>query len=231
LQDAIRTALNIGPDVMSEPIIDYLDRPYLLFCADFDVAQDATAPLRDYLTDLWARMRPEWSAVLAHCEGWNADKADFVDYILANRIETTMPFNDYPVSSTSSVPPILIPVMIAAFVGIGAGFGVYFSVSQPLGYLGWALTIPGGLLAFVCAWLAAVFVAGPRSLPWAPGTDLKTVLKALHLQAHFTCFVIDQQGSSPEELQRAFQAFITKMQPDNNDTVTQLPGVVPAEVQ
>jgi hypothetical protein len=228
-QDAILTAANVGPDLMSEPAVDVLGRTYLLFCADFDVPAGSADPVDDYLRDLWTRMPAEWLAILEHCEGWRtgAGVEGFAAYIGRCQVETTMPFNDYPVTAG---PPASEPVRgVLILAGVA---GVAAALLTVLAFRG--LSIASVIAALAAGVVVAAGVAlwtitrrGRRRTPWTPGTDLATILKALHVQAAFTRFAIDQQGAAPAELQAAFRAFLAAERPDDLASPTQPPGVVP----
>ncbi len=231
-RDAILTSLNIGPGLMQAPAVDVLERPYLLFCADFDIVHGAPVEAaRAYLRDLCAKTPEVWFALLAHCEDFRAHKAtdDAADYIFDCRVETTMPFNDYAVDAAAkpSVPAIVLPVGLGVVAGIGTGCLVFRLAPGPHVLFGWcAALLAGGLVAAI-AIVALINVFGRRSTPWAAGTDLRTVLKALRLQADFADFALAHQGEAATDLQAAFKAFLQVSRPGDLDGPTQSPGVVP----
>jgi hypothetical protein len=228
-QDAILTALELAPDLLSEPQVDVLARPYLLFCAEFDVAARSADPCADYLKDLWTRMPAEWSAILEHCEGFSpGGGADgFSAYVTARQVETTMPFNDYGVAAApAGAPPIRAVLLLGGAAGVAAAIAAVLALG--------GLSLPSGLAGLLAGLVVAAGVSvwmidrrGRRGAPWAAGQDLPTVLKALHVQAAFTRFAIAQQGAKPAELQAAFTAFLTAERPDDLAGPTQAAGVVP----
>ncbi|MCP3867397.1 MAG: hypothetical protein GY703_04720 [Gammaproteobacteria bacterium] len=56
------------------------------------------------------------------------------------------------------------------------------------------------------------------------GDPLNRQLKSLYLKQEFSRFVYDHQNTPPEDLQRAFQAFIARTQPGNPDSPTWVAG-------
>ena len=230
-QDAIVTAANVGPPLSSEPPVDVLGRPYLLFCADFDRGPDGHGAFEPYLAELWACMPGAWTALLGHCEGWRDDggRQDFIAYLRECQIETTMPFNDYAIApSTQGMPPIVAPLALSAVALVVVLVLVRLLDGGLPTILAWIVAAVAGVAAAGATALVAISRAARRSLPWTEGLDLKTVLKALDLQARFTRFVLDHQGLPAAELQAAFREFLKTAQPGNLDSPTQPPGVVPA---
>ena len=236
-QDAVRASLPGGADPLADPSVDQLSRPYLMFFADFDrqgpaARPDPRAPAQAYLEGLWTEAPELWSALLDHCDAapgaGSRTARSFGAYMLARRVETTMPFNDYGVgaaSPTGGAPPIAAPLALAVAIGLFAA-----GLARALlggGVAGWLLAGLLGLsaLAGSAAWAIARW--GRRSAPWSGGTDLATVLKSLHLQAAFARFVIDHQGASDDALHADFLAFAQAQRPADLEGPTQAPGIVP----
>jgi hypothetical protein len=73
-----------------------------------------------------------------------------------------------------------------------------------------------------------VMSRGAKPFPQAPGSDLRSVLKALYLQQKFGRFVIDHQGATPQALNRAFGEFLGDHRPTDLERPTQAPGVIRA---
>ena len=92
--------------------------------------------------------------------------------------------------------------------------------------LAWVLAVAAGLIAAGTAAVLAIDRTARRSSPWIEGVDLRTVLKALDLQARFTRFVLDHQGAPAADLQGAFRAFLQAARPGDLSGPTQSPGVV-----
>jgi len=230
--DAILSAI-AKTDLLEAKRTDFLARPYLLFCADFDIPAQGADPVRGYLADLWLRMPQEWAAILEHCEGYAANgAAGFVDYLAACQIDTTMPFNDYPVApGPAGAPPMLAPSAIALVAGLAAGWLVHLMAGALAPWLDWTLTVLGFAAVGVFALILAMLWWGQRRSPWTAGVDLPTVLKSLYLQARFTRFAIDHQESSAADLQAAFNAFLAEVRPDDLTGPTQPPGVTPNGVR
>lgn len=234
-QDAVRASLPGGVDPLAEPAVDRLPRPYLMVFADFDIpppergAPDPQRSLRLYLEGLWPETCELWSAVLAHCDaaGEVRTPQGFAAYVLERRVETTQPFNDYAVvgAAAGGPPAILVPLALAVAAGVAAAVGVRAVIGS--GAVGWTLALVLGAAVSVAVGVLAVVRWGRRSAPWGGGTDLATVLKALHLQAAFARFAIDHQGASAADLHHDFCAFVRTMRPTDLDAPTQAPGVVP----
>lgn len=233
-QDALRASLPGGADPLAEPVVDQLARPYLLFFADFDRPSpepgtpDPQRPLRTYLEGLWTETSELWSALLDHLDAAPAVRGpqSFAGYVLARRVETTMPFNDYGTAAPAAgMPPIAIPLAIAALAGLAAGNLMRAVLgSGVLSFVAAAL-FGAAVLTGVAVW--AVGRWGRRPAPWSGGTDLATVLKSLHLQAAFARFAADHQGATADALHHDFLAFVRDFRPTNLTGPTQAPGVVP----
>lgn len=56
------------------------------------------------------------------------------------------------------------------------------------------------------------------------GDPLAEQLKSLYLKQEFTRFVYENQGKKPKDLQKAFQEFISRTQPENLDAPTWIAG-------
>lgn len=229
--DALRTALSSltsRVDLLEAQPVDRFERPYLLFCADFDVAENDNDPIGSYLTELWGCMGADWARILSHCEGYrHGDQRDFVEYLRSCRVETTMPFNDYAVAPP---PPRTPPVTVIAATALGVlvVVGGLIGLLAPFPWWGRAgLGLAAGLAAALLAAFVLVFRMGPRPAPYAPGVDLRTILKALYVQAAFSRFAATRQGCDPATLLSSFQAFLTQTDPTNLQAPTQAPGVVP----
>lgn len=233
--NAIRVALPGGVDPLTEPRVDGFPRPYLLFCADFDIgpgaASDPKRAIRTYLESLWQESPELWSAILDHCDAATgvASTDRFAAYVQSCSVETTMPFNDYGV--TSAQRPVAPPIAAPLAWGVAAGL-ITFALARVLvlhtGLAGWLLAILLGVV--VLAGVASVLIvcAGRRSTPRAEGTSLAAILKALYLQAAFARFVIAHQRVAPDVLLNDFKAFVAAVRPSDLADPTQAPGVVPS---
>jgi hypothetical protein len=231
-RDAIRASLPGGADPLAEPQIDQFCRPYLLFCADFDVVQSqAQRPelsVRTYLESLWMEAPEPWPALLDHCDAATdiTDATRFADYVQRRSVETTMPFNDYnvaPAASRKTGASILQPIAI----GVAAGLGTFALFHILLPRSGWLLAMLCAIVVLAVVADVAIVRKGSVSTPWSAGTDLATVLKALYLQAAFARFAVAHQGVAPDILLSDFRGFLAAMRPSDLAGPTQAPGVVP----
>jgi hypothetical protein len=209
-------------DLLAHGPVDRLTRAWVLLAVDFDPADDG---LDGYLAGLWDVMADELRAVYSHCYDFTNtvhDRDDFAAYIKRCQVETTMPFNDYWIT-----PPPLPSISIAK---IGIAAAAFVAVVTVLGF---RISGGAGWLALVASLAVAIYAAyrfvlarGLKPFPAAPGSDLRTVLKALFLQQRFADFAIASQGASPEALHAAFGAFAAANQPTNVSQPTQAPGVI-----
>jgi len=197
-------------------IREELKRPYLLFAAEFDAPSGARSyDLAVYLRELWGVMQKDLVEIFQHCIGFDrttvSTAAEFINYIKACEIDTTMPFNAY------AIDPPALPSLSARGLLIGAGLaGVLAGVAA------WSLVqrwfpVLANVLGIVAALAAAVgFVAfrvkslGDRRFPVSPVGDLQTILKALWLQTAFGKFVIRNQLADDTQLYAAFGEFLAE---------------------
>lgn len=75
-----------------------LDRPYLLFTADYTPLPGDVVP-----TSLLERVATAGAAVWAHCDGFPADLAARVDYLAARRCDTTLYYAGYKDATPAQV--------------------------------------------------------------------------------------------------------------------------------
>ena len=212
-------------DLLVPQPVDCLTRAWLLLAIDFDAGEGEDHGLHDYLAGLWRLMPDEFAAIYRHCHGYEGatDGDGFARYIRRCHVETTMPFNDYWTS-----PPTLPRLPLAA---IGAGIA---AVTLAAGLIVGRIAGTGwGIVAALVALGAALYAAyrhaggfGARPFPAAPGSDLRTILKALHLQQRFVPFAAANQGASPATLHAAFGAFLAATSPADTHAPTQAPGVI-----
>ena len=226
-----------GPSDIDPQRIDRLNCPYLLFAAEFDAATADEADLDSYLDELWRTMEPELRAIFQHCVGFEnvSAPASFIYYIKQCQIETTMPFNDYwrgaPPLKDLQLGTLVKMFTLLAVIGLAAPWVIDFfvgSVDWSAGY-----KIGASAVLFVLALVMAIVVtysavmrAGNKPYPTAPDSDLKSILKALHLQQQFIDFAIQNQGVNDAVLHENFGAFLNKHKPGDLDTATQKPGVI-----
>jgi hypothetical protein len=113
-------------------------------------------------------------------------------------------------------------VVLAAFLGLAG-------LADREWRVGWLFWVAAGLLGLGAGLWAAyklIMTRGSRPFATAPDSDLKSVLKSLYVQQHFTRFAIAQQGGSPEQLYEAFGRFLELTRPEDKDRPTQPPGVL-----
>lgn len=228
-QDALLTAIK-GPNPVIPQPVDHLNCPFLMWSVDFDPRNAAgEGEPASYLRELWGQMEPELRAVFGNCLGFDqvADADGFARYIIRCQLETTMPFNDYwitaPPLPSLSIAVLAGPAILAAValvVGL-AGWAFGWDLGPWLAGIG-AVGLVGGLIYAY----ALIMRRGAQPFPAAPNSDLRSVLKALYLQRHFTDFIIDQQGKDATTLHLAFGAFLAQHRPADLAGPTQPPGVV-----
>lgn len=217
-------------DLLVPGPVDTLTRAWLLLAIDFDAADEPDGGLESYLIGLWNVMAEELREVFRFCHGFDQVKSgdDFARYIKKCQVETTMPFNDYwitplnlPTLSLGNLAVLAIAVLAATVLAlwlgsrwIGLGTGVVLAA------------IPIGIAAGIWALYRLVARRSGRQFPTSPGSDLRTILKALHLQQAFTRFAIANQGASPAALKTALGDFLKQERPDDLLNATQAPGVI-----
>lgn len=245
-QDTLYVSI-AGVDLMQPQPVDHLSNPYLLWAIEFD-PHDQNASEREqaetYLRELWTQMEEALRAIFISCYGFEArvkDADSFARYILDCQVETTMPFNDYWITS----PPFpsmsgffnfyKIPAVLALLAFAGGLFGWLISGLlniDPLWGLAtssWGWLTCGGFIALISLVLFAYALVMKRAkvpFPTAPNSDLRSILKALYLQRAFADFMIENQGLQPAQLHQNFGRFLAAHEPQNLSGHTQPPGVV-----
>ncbi len=240
-ENSLAVAIKNEDPTLPKPV-DTLPTPYLFFTADFDAPQGTEAELHDWLRGVWTRMRADLDPVFEHCFQYTSkvrDADSFADYMMAHRLETTMPFNDYwprGVDLTTTLPTLSVGLM--ALVGIAvwgvAGCGLWWVLgSMHLMASGgfWrafetVLIVLAGAAAGLAAAYKMVMRAGLKPFPMAPNADLPSVLKALHVQRGLISLVAELQGRSDQDLFDQMGTFLNTMQVDNLEAPTQLPGTI-----
>jgi hypothetical protein len=219
-QDSLVAAAR-NTDLTAAQPVDRLDRPYLLFCLDFDALDGADATVATYLSDLWQAMPRELAELLSHCERWTGTNGqDFADYIRRCQVETTLPFNNYGIDPMP--PGLTLPGLLRQAAIVGAVVALVVAILSHSWFLT-LLTFVGVLLGFTY-W--RIRTAGLASAPAVPDQDLRTVLKAIHLQQNFTTFAAAQQGAEPQALHSAFGDWLAALRPGDLAGPTQTPGVL-----
>ncbi|WP_207455049.1 hypothetical protein [Azospirillum sp. SYSU D00513] len=119
---------------------------------------------------------------------------------------------------------------VAALVG-GLEYAVWAvlaSLPQTAGWAGIGWIAPVGLLGIAAALAAGAHTInklGSAPFGTAPNSDLRSVLKSLHLQQNFTRFAIDNQGVDAASLHKEFGRFLAELKPSDINGPTQAPGV------
>ncbi len=220
LVDALRKT-----DLLAPGPVDTLTRSWVLLAVDFDPGDGPADGLHDYLAGLWDVMSDELRSVYAHCYGFTdsvRDRGGFARYIIRCQVETTMPFNDY-----GTVPPVLPTLPVKGMAALAAIFIIAATILGGRAGIGWGvLAFLGSAAIALGAAYRFVAVRGSKPFPTAPGSDLRTVLKALFLQQQFARFAIAQQGAGADELYAAFGAFVATYRPGDVAGPTQAPGVI-----
>lgn len=205
--------------IKAEQTREELQRPYLLFAAEFDAPSGSpNYDLAAYLRELWDVMRDDMVGIFENCVDFDPAEittaAQFISYIKGCELETTMPFNYYWMEN-----PVL-PTLTAKGLGFGAaaiaivlGIGTWWLLA---GWIGW----PAILAGIVVGIAAAIIFVGQRlkalgdaRFPAPPDADLLSVLKALHLQTTFGHFVTQQQSKDSADLYAAFGDYLDYNKP------------------
>lgn len=193
---------------------EQLPLPYLLFAAEFDAPSGSrSADLATYLRELWDVMEGELRNIFSNCDGFGPETirtaADFIGYIRACEIETTMPFNYYW-TDPAPLPTLTMRGLLlgAALAAALAGVAVWLLLRALTGEGGIVLPSLVGVLAGLAYPLLRIKTRGERRFPVAPDCDLAKVLKGLHLQNTFGKFVIANQLKPADELYRAFGDYL-----------------------
>lgn len=229
-ENSIEMAIMGVNPVLPKPV-DALTCPFLLWAADVDMADGSDASLDGWLAELWAQARPELTDVFQYCTGFDTVDGPeaFAVWIRKCLIETVMPFNDYWIT-----PPPFPSLSLGGLLweGILAVVVVMAALLIPnaiwLHWNAWLVGLAGlllGLALGVWSALRSVRTAAAKPFPTAPNSDLRSVLKGLYLQRHFTDFAIANQGADPARLHANFAAFLAEHQP-MQPTPTQPPGVI-----
>lgn len=222
--------------VLTDPQpVDHLTQPFLAFTADYDPQGKGHHEPSDYLQHLWSVMEPELRSVFQHCLQFETvkDGASFARWAAKGQLETTMPFNDYWITS-----PPFHSISTRLLITLAAVPAAYMVISLIGAFFAWLFDHPmntwmtNALIGLVLTLIAIgidylmIMRTGAKPLPAAPNSDLRSVLKSMHVQQHFTDFIGDYQLSSPAEVRAAFRDFVARTAPEDLDNQTQPPGVI-----
>lgn len=186
-------------------------------------------------------------------DGKTATADSFHAYVKHCQIETTMPFNDYwahdelakiankgsgggnglmgllPWIARGAVAVMALwalalvgYILSAIFAPTSAATSWTAGVVSHVGI--WILGI--ALVVLIAAWIAykVILAKAKTPFPTAPNSDLRSILKSLYVQQHFTDLMIEAQTLDDAALHARFGAFLAATKPDDLDTPTQAPG-------
>lgn len=218
-------------NLLAHEPVDNLSCPYLMFCADFDArADEADGGLASWAEGLWQKMGPELRAVGASCVGFErvVDGPSFVAWLKRCQVETTMSFNDYYVPTPDlngyTIPRLALPFGIA-LVALSAL--AWWALDQFAASRWWMLlAVPVAAVLALVGVLGLLWIKGSKPFPTGAGTDLPSVLKALHVQQRFALLAGDLQGLDAAQVHARFGAFLAAVRPDDTSAPTQRPGVI-----
>ncbi len=216
--------------LQAEPV-DRLQCPYLMFNAEFDARPDeADGGLASWASGLWAGSEAELRAVFSACWGFEQvrDGATFGHWLQRCQVETTMSFNDYyePMPDLHGYTLPQVGQAIAAVALLVAALAVWGVMAMRASWWWLALGLPVALLAGLAVAGVALWRKGMQPFPTGAGTDLRSVLKALHVQQHFALLAAELQGQDDASVHRRFGEFVQRLQPGDLAAPTQAPGVI-----
>lgn len=216
-----------GVDLVQPEAIDRVEHAWLFMVIDFDAPDGSLASLRAGSDRLWAGMQTELREIFAHCIGFEKVKTadDWFAYLRRGQVTTTMPFNDYWPADPPPSP--LVKIMAASGVAlVVAAVGGALGGIWPFGWPWLLLWVP---LVWLAVTVAAVLKLGTTPFPPAPDSDLRSILKALHVQDRFRRFALDAP-QNPAALHQAFGDFLAAQRPADLDGPAQAAGRLPERV-
>lgn len=211
--------------------VDHLQCPYLMFNAEFDAREaEADGGLASWASGLWARTEPELRAVFSPCRGFDAviDGAGFADWLKRCQLETTMSFNDYyePMPDLHGYTLGGVGRAIAIAAALLSALALVALIGWQASWWWLLLAVPMALVVSLAGALFALWRKGSQAFPMAEGSDLPSVLKALHVQQHFALLAAGLQGADDATVHRQFGEFVQRLQPGTVAGPTQAPGVI-----
>ena len=218
-------------NLLAHQPVDNLRCPYLMFCADFDArAEEADGGFASWAEGLWNRTERELRAVFTSCVGFDgiADGPAFAAWLRRCQVETTMSFNDYYVPTTA-LPGFSRAALVVRFgIGFVVWAGLAWLALRAAAASAWwmVLAVPVAALLAIIGVLWLLWRQGSKPFPAGAGTDLPSVLKALHVQQHFALLAASLQGADATEVHENFAAFVARIRPDDPAAPTQRPGVI-----
>lgn len=218
-------------NLLAHQPVDNLSCPYLLFTADFDAEPgEADGGLQSWCVGLWHKMEPELRAVFSPCLGFaQVDGAEaFAAWIVRCQVETTMSFNDYyvPMPDLHGYTGRQVTGWVAAGTAV-LSLAAHWRL-HAAGLSAWWLlaAVPVAAVLALAAALWLLWRKGRRPFPAGAGTDLPSVLKALHVQQRFAGLAAQLQGADAVTLHQRFGQFLREVRPGDTSAPTQPPGVI-----
>lgn len=228
--------------------VDHLPHPYLLVVLDFDAPNGHADSVETYLRELWATMEQEWTLILRHCRGFELEprwrERSFVSLILDHEIESTFTFTAYPWAAAKAerwqpsgharepskgrAPLRRLRQILSLLLLIGGLVALLMS-DIPIWRIG-LIALLIGLTVLPLVWQQLLRRAN-RPWPSQPGTDLRSVLKALYLQGAFLEMAEAWQNRDParqHSLRRHFRDFLHDVKPRDLDDPSLRPGRIHA---
>lgn len=218
-----------GKSRLTHQPFDVLSRPWLVLSADIDRRPDEPDDgVASWAAGLWTRTETEMRAIFTHCHGFDqvTSAASFADYVKRCQMDSTMSFNDYwpgrPPLKGETLKSLGVRLVLVTL----AVAGLMWLLIRP-DNLWW---LPGygllGLSAGIGLSLWLLWSKGRKPFPAAPDSDLKSVLKSLHVQQRFALFAEKVQGQEGADLYAAFGRFLADVRPDDIESPAQAPGVI-----
>lgn len=228
--DALVQALRKVNLLAAEPV-DHLQCPYLMFNAEFDAGQaEPDGGLASWASGLWARAEPELRAIFSPCLGFDqvADGAAFAAWLKRCQIETTMSFNDYyePMPDLQGYTLAGVGRAIAIATALLSVLALGALMLWDVSWWWLLLALPLAAASSLGGAAIALWRKGSQPYPAGEGSDLPSVLKALHVQQHFALLAADLQGADAATVHRRFGEFVQRLQPGQVSGPTQAPGVI-----
>lgn len=233
---------------------DRLPCPYLLVLLDFDAPDGSSASVEDYLLELWPSMEQEWTLILSHCLGFDPAPGrrsqSYVELMLRHEIDSTFPYTGYAWAAqqarlwdpatgrfrsarANALPRALqllivwlVLLLLVLLVPALVGLGIRLTASEGRLLL---LLLAGLALLLPLLW-SRLYAEAFAPWPAQPGTDLRSVLKALFLQSRFLELVEQSQRGGTAgnpSLRRRFRQFLEETQPHDVDVPSLRPGSIP----
>ncbi len=218
-----------GADPLVHQPFDVLSRPWLMLATDFDLRNsEPDKGLSSWAEGLWINSEAEMRAIFTHCHGFDGvnTAAAFAAYVARCQLDTTMSFNDYWPGRPPLAGETVKRLALGGLAVVAGLVALLWAAIQPASMAWLLLFLAIGLVLGVAAVAARLWMLGAKSFPPAPDSDLKSILKALHVQQRFGFFAEAVQGMGPAALHASFGKFLADVRPDDLESPTQHPGVI-----